>query len=622
MSPPPVPVPGLPPRNWVIVSSINWSGNWQMHQQLATALVDAGHRVLFIENTGVRAPRRGDLGRIRDRLARWLSSTRGFSDVREHLTLLFPLVLPLPYSRVALAINRSLLAGTIRKWMTANRFHDPIVVSFLPTPLALALASELDPALLVYYCANDMSGGSEGASRLRAHEDRFMRRADAVFCTSSVLMERARQFNAQVHYSPAGVDLGMFAACRDAAPQPPADLAGLPRPIIGYVGSISAVFDQALLATAARAMPGASFVLVGPLKSDTAMLQACPNVHLLGSRPHDAVPHYLRQFDVGLIPYVRSRFTDAVYSCKLNEYLAMGLPVVATGMRELREFRSRHGDVLALVDTPDGLVAAIRAALAEDDPPRRQARIAAAEANTWDCRFAGLLDVVHKRLDDAARRPVRWQDRLRALARRGRLRALRTALGLGGAYLLLFHTPLPWLAAQPLLAQGRPEPADAIVVFATEGDPAYVASRYQQRAVDALALYRAGHAGRILITPNQGSALSQAEVVRSLLVGQGVPAAAVEVLNGSARSTADSVQLAAQSLRAQGARSALLVTAPYTAARARLVWQHLAPDLRGLDQAAVEGPPAQPVWRSSWSTTRAVAYEYAAIAYYWLKGWI
>ena len=83
-------------HDWVIISSINWAENWQMHQQLATALVDTGHRVLFIENTGVRAPRRGDLGRIWNRLRNWFNSTNGFSDVRDHLTLLFPLVLPMP----------------------------------------------------------------------------------------------------------------------------------------------------------------------------------------------------------------------------------------------------------------------------------------------------------------------------------------------------------------------------------------------------------------------------------------------------------------------------------------------------------------------------------------------
>lgn len=613
---------GLPPRNWIIVSSINWAENWQMHQQLATALVDAGHRVLFIENTGVRAPRRGDLGRIRDRLLRWLRSTRGFSDVRPGLTLLFPLVLPLPYSRIALAINRSLLAAAIRKWSAANRFHDTLLVSFLPTPLAAALAKELDPALLVYYCANDMSGGSDGASRLLLHEERFMQRADAVFCISSVLMERARRFNAQVHYFPAGVDLDKFAACRDAAPRPPADLSGLPRPVIGYVGSVSPVFDQVLVAAAARAMPEASFVLVGPHYCDTAVLQACPNVHLLGSRPHNEVPHYLRQFDVGLIPYVRNSFTDAVYSCKLNEYLAMGLPVVATDMRELREYRLRHGEVLTLANSPQALVAGICEHLTDHDAVHRQARIAAAEANTWTQRFHDLLGVVRARLDAVGQRPVRWQDRLRGVVRRSRLRMLRSSLLLLAGYLLVFHTPLPWLAARPLLAQGQPVRADAIVVFATEGAPAYTTLHYAKRVGEALALYRAGLAPRIVLSSGRIATSAESDAMRALLLDQGVPATAIAVVPGMANSTNNSVLQAATELRRLGVRQLLVVTAPYSAWRVEQTWRKLAADLRVQVQPATDAPPAAPVWHSTWRNLRVICYEYLALAYYAFKGWI
>ncbi len=31
-------------RNYVTISSINCSENWQIHQQLATSLVESGHR--------------------------------------------------------------------------------------------------------------------------------------------------------------------------------------------------------------------------------------------------------------------------------------------------------------------------------------------------------------------------------------------------------------------------------------------------------------------------------------------------------------------------------------------------------------------------------------------------
>lgn len=138
-------------RCYVIISSIDWSRNWQIHQQLATSLVESGNRVLFIENTGVRAPRSGDFGRIRNRIRNWLKSTRGFFDVTENLTVFSPIFLPFPYSRFVLSVNRCLLSNTIAKWMKIQRFHDPVLITFLPTPLAQAVIDDIDPALIVYY---------------------------------------------------------------------------------------------------------------------------------------------------------------------------------------------------------------------------------------------------------------------------------------------------------------------------------------------------------------------------------------------------------------------------------------------------------------------------------------
>ncbi len=308
--------------DYIIISSIDWSCNWQIHQQLATSLVESGHRVLFIENTGVRAPRVGDFQRIIARICTWLKSTRGFFDVREHLTVFSPLFLPFPYSRFALFINQHLLSRATSKWIKINRFNDLVLISFLPTPLADSLIKGLDPSLVIYYCADEMATRSTGAAQLRQYEDVFFTKVDAVFCTSSALADRAMTFSKQVSLFPAGVDFAKFANARNNAGFP-GDLRSLARPIIGYVGAISSVFDQELLAYAARALPEATFVLIGPEITNVTVLIAVPNVKLMGKRTHSDVPEYIKAFDVALIPYVVNASTDAVYSCKLNEYLAL-----------------------------------------------------------------------------------------------------------------------------------------------------------------------------------------------------------------------------------------------------------------------------------------------------------
>ena len=44
-------------RSVVCISSIDWDFIWQGHQEIMSTLAAQGHRVLFLENTGVRAPR-------------------------------------------------------------------------------------------------------------------------------------------------------------------------------------------------------------------------------------------------------------------------------------------------------------------------------------------------------------------------------------------------------------------------------------------------------------------------------------------------------------------------------------------------------------------------------------
>ena len=61
-------------NDYIIISSIDWTTHWQLHQQLATALISNGNRVLFIENTGARGPRIGDANRIRERISNWIKS--------------------------------------------------------------------------------------------------------------------------------------------------------------------------------------------------------------------------------------------------------------------------------------------------------------------------------------------------------------------------------------------------------------------------------------------------------------------------------------------------------------------------------------------------------------------
>jgi len=595
-----------------------------MHQQLATALVAAGNRVLFVENTGVRGPRFEDIGRVRERIINWFKSTRGFREVQPDLTVFSPLFLPFPYSRIAGWVNRFMLSKSVGKWMHAAHFHDPVVFTFLPTPLAQALIRDVDPVLVVYYCVDNMAGSSPAVHKLRPWEDLLFRQADLVFVTSEAIRERAEIHARDVHMFPCGVDFLKFAAAIERASVPD-DVASLPRPVVGYVGALSGVLDQELLLEMAAQAPSATFALVGPLYTDVSRLRTSANIKLLGVRPHDQIPAYIKGFDVALIPYLRTSFTDSVYSCKLNEYLAMGVPVVSTSMREVRAFAERFPDVVMIGKDTSDFIANVKKAL--DDPQiqslsMRDRRIAVAGENTWDQRFAGITEVIDKRLFQKSQKPIGWKESLIKYYSRSRTRWLIRTAFVVCLYLLVFHTPLVWFAGDQLVVRHAPQRADAIVVFSGDGESTYRNASYQRRALDAVRFYKQGYAPSIFLSSGREQTISDVQMIRLYLVDKGVPHSSIHILDKYPSSTYQNVVMVDQMLRTQGARSILFLTAPYHGRRALWVWRKQAPDIAILAPAVMDTPPGNPRWNATFDQIRVITYEYAAIADYWLKGWL
>jgi len=609
-------------RHIVCISSIDWDFIWQGHQEVMSRFAADGNMVLFIENTGVRAPRLSDVPRLRHRVWNWSRGVKGFREERPNLYVYSPLVLPFPYSRLARRVNVAVLMRALRRWMRATGFGRPIVWAFLPTPTARDLIRELDPELTVYYCIDDFASSSAGARRIGQSEERLFAEADLVFVTSERLRERAARTSRAVHLFPFGVKFEAFEAVRRSSPAPPDDVRDLPRPLIGYVGGVHQWVDQEILTGVADAMPEATVVLVGPVQTDVSALASRPNVRLLGGRPHTEIASYVASFDVTLIPYRRTEYTANVYPTKLNEYLAMGKPVVATDLSEIRRFNAEHGDIVSVASDAEGFAEAIRHALAKAEPGEVERRIDVARSNGWTAKLARMSMLMDSALARRRAARPRWQDVLRRSYRRARGRAALLVVGLLAGYGLLFESPFVWWAAEPLRIAEVPRRADAIVVFAGGvGESGKAGGGYQERVRRAVDLYRAGHAPRLVFSSGYAFAFAEAEVMRELATSLGVPGDAI-VLETRAASTFDNVVYSARILESEGRRTALLVTSPYHTRRALLTWRTQAP---AIDVVSV--PVAQSQFYAhgrgaSLEQIRGILHEYEAIVAYWWNGWI
>ena len=604
-------------QNIICISSIDWDFNWQGHQEIMATLAAEGNRVLFIENTGVRAVRFSDGPRLKRRLLNWWKGTKGFRQERPNLYLYSPLVLPFPHSRLARWVNRTVIVRALHRWSSATHFGRPIIWTFLPTRLVVDLVDGLDPQLVVYYCIADFGQLSSQPRAVARSERMLLDRTDVVFVQGEELRQRCLP-HANIHIFPFGVNVSTFSQDVEVAPE----LRGLKRPIVGYVGGLHRHVDLELMERVAREVDG-TLVVVGPLQVDASRLQQLPNVVFAGPQPHDRVPEFVKGFDVGIIPYALTDYTRTVYPTKMTEYLAMGIPVVATDLPEVRKFAESNGDVVDVTSTTDAFVEAIRArAGATPSRAETERRIAIAREHSWSSRTAQMSAVIDAALDVRERGAERWDVLVKRVYRTARRRTVPAVAAVLAAYVIIFHTPALWIVASPLLVISSPRPADAIVVFGGGvGESGQAGSSYEDRVKEAVDLYHGGFARSVVFSSGFVYLFEEAEVMKAVAVSQGVPASAI-VLETKASGTRENVLFVRKIAEDHGWRRLLVVSSPYHMRRAMLTWRKLAPEIEVVPTPATRSGFYSHEFGASSKQIRGIAHEYVAIAYYWVNGWL
>jgi len=257
----------------------------------------------------------------------------------------------------------------------------------------LGVVRELRPDLVVYHAIDDYSEtyGGERDHRLIEWETEAMKIADVVVAITAPLAARLRDSgHPRVELLPLGFDERLFLPGSRKAPS---DLEGLPRPLLGFAGTVNVErLDLPLLISVAKARPDFGFALVGSAVGTLPEgLTELANVRVLGFRPRERIPDYVAAFDVAIAPYRDCRINRSCYPLKVIEALAMGIPAVyaprRTDLEELSPYVRYAGDA-------DGFLVAVDDALTENELPRAaDRRRCAARDLGWDRlteRFLGL----------------------------------------------------------------------------------------------------------------------------------------------------------------------------------------------------------------------------------------
>jgi len=203
-----------------------------------------------------------------------------------------------------------------------------------------------------------------------------------------------KQFNPHSYMVGQGCDVSLFNDVERII-LPADDMTGFTRPVIGYVGSMmSRRLDIQLIAGIAKERPDWTIVLVGPEDDvfKSSVLHSIANIHFLGMRDATVLPRYIKGFDVCMNPQLINDATRGNYPRKIDEYLAMGKPTVATATEAMDYFK----EYTYLATDKEGYIRIIEQALAEDSPEKQKQRREYATSHTWENNVQEIYRCIEK----------------------------------------------------------------------------------------------------------------------------------------------------------------------------------------------------------------------------------
>ncbi len=288
--------------------------------------------------------------------------------------------------------NNKKFARSILKAMAELGFRNVILFNDNDMFRSFYLKELLSPAVSIYYSRDFMLAVDYWKFHGTKLEPQLIAKSDLCAANSTYLANYCKQYNPQSYYVGQGCDLEMFSNPREQAI--PADMAQIPHPVVGYVGALQSIrLDIPLLEHIATQRPDWNIVLVGPEDEQfkASKLHQLSNITFLGSKSPADLPMYIQAFDVCLNPQLVNQVTMGNYPRKIDEYLAMGKPTIASATEAMSIFK----DHTYLAHSKEEYVQLIGLALAENNAARQQERRAFAASHTWENNVLEIYKAIH-----------------------------------------------------------------------------------------------------------------------------------------------------------------------------------------------------------------------------------
>lgn len=294
-------------------------------------------------------------------------------------------------------INNRRFARQIGKAIRKLGFRDFVIFNDSDMFRSFYLKELLKPKLYIYYSRDNLIAVEWWKRQGIRIEAKLIQKADLAVANSVYLANYLRKYNPRSYYVGQGCDVTAFDM--KLIKEAPDDIKEIRKPIIGYIGALYTLrLDIGIIAWLAEQRPGWSVVLIGPEDEGfkASSLHGMPNVHFLGSKNPDELPAYLSCFDVAINPQILNEVTIGNYPRKIDEYLAMGKPVVATRTEAMVVFE----EYTYLATSREEYLELVEKALMEDSPDQAARREEFARSHTWEANVNEIYKAIQEISND------------------------------------------------------------------------------------------------------------------------------------------------------------------------------------------------------------------------------
>jgi len=389
-------------RDIIIVGQQPWDTEIGSNCKNIALEFSKNNRVLYINSPLDRITlyRNTQDSRIKKRLDIIRGKAKGLVKIQDNLWNFYPdcmvesinWIPSTPIFNLLNLLNNKKLAKSISKAIKELDFRHFILFNDNEIFKGYYLNKLLSPKLSIYYSRDYMVAVDYWKKHGEVLEPKLIAKNSLCVANSTFLAEYCRKYNPNSFYVGQGCDLDIFLQNKDKAL--PDDLLSLEKPLIGYVGALQSIrLDKDIIEHIAKNRPDWNIILVGPEDEifENSSLHQYANIIFTGIKSIDALPDYINAFDVCINPQLINLVTIGNYPRKIDEYLAIGKPVVATATKAMETF----SNFVYLAETKEDYIVLIERALAEDSVDLQSYRRNFALEHTWENSVSAIYKAIN-----------------------------------------------------------------------------------------------------------------------------------------------------------------------------------------------------------------------------------